>query len=318
MKLTRKQIKDGLDAMPMDKVLLGHSNASGVTLTAKQMKFAEEVAKGTPKAKAYRKAYNSKGKPTTQATQGHKLATQPHIAMMIEAQKVAIEAQKYQTPAHLRALTIHELTKHALDAEMPPAQRIKCLELLGKITEVALFTERREVIKVESQEAMREKLVNAVKLAIGSNEVIDATYSSANDLMAELNGTAEAGHIAEDGIVVDDAGVNDAEQDTQPAEDTDETTGGTPSQNEKSSTPRTPAPQKKARATPTLLHSNPHIESPTFDASNTVNTEAPYINQTLTSTLTGVIVQGEGGIESSEVVKDFDIEEVPPNEIESW
>jgi hypothetical protein len=314
MKLTRKQITEGLQQMPIDKILLGQSTASGVTLTAKQMKFAEEVAKGTPKAKAYRKAYNSKGKPTTQASQGHKLANQPDIAIMIEAQKVAIEAQKYQTPAHLRALTIHELTKHALDAEMPPAQRIKCLELLGKITEVALFTERREVIKVETQEAMREKLVNAVKLAIGSNEVIDATYSSASDLLAELHGTAETEDVADDGIVVDDAGSNDAEQDTQPAEDTDETTGGTPSQNTKSSTPRTPAPQKKAFATPTSLHSNPHIESPTFNESQPDS----YINQGVKSTVTGVIVQGEGGINISKDAADFDMEEVPPNESESW
>jgi hypothetical protein len=314
MKLTRKQIKDGLDAMPIDKLLLGHNTDHKIKLTAKQMKFAEEVAKGTPKAKAYRKAYDSNAKPSTQARNAHELSKNSHIQAMIEAQKVAIEAQKYQTPAHLRALTIHELTKHALDAEMPPAQRIKCLELLGKITEVALFTERREVIKVETQEAMREKLVNAVKLAIGSNEVIDATYTSASDLLAELHGTAETEDVAENGIVVDDAGVNDATQDAQPAEDTDETTGGTPSQNTKSSTPRTPAPQKKAFATPILLHSNPHIESPTLNESQPDS----YINQGVKSTVTGVIVQGEGGINISKDAADFDMEEVPPNESESW
>ena len=304
--------------MPIDKLLLGHNTDHKIKLTAKQMKFAEEVAKGTPKAKAYRKAYDSKAKPATQASEAYKLTANPQIASMIEAQKVAIEAQKYQTPAHLRALTIHELTKHALDAEMPPAQRIKCLELLGKITEVALFTERREVIKVESQEAMREKLVNAVKLAIGSNEVIDATYSSASDLLAELHGTAETEDSAGNGIDVDDAGVNDAEQDAQPAEDTDETIGGTPSQNTKSSTPRTPAPQKKAFATPILLHSNPHTESPTFNQPNTNTDTDSYINQGVKSTITGVIVQGEGGINISKDAADFDMEEVPPNESESW
>jgi hypothetical protein len=37
-------------------------------------------------------------------------------AAQVEAFRAAFEAQKYQTPAHLRALAIHELTKHALDA----------------------------------------------------------------------------------------------------------------------------------------------------------------------------------------------------------
>ena len=265
--------------MPMDKILLGANNASGVTLTAKQMKFAEEVAKGTPKAKAYRKAYNSKAKPSTQANDAYKLAQNPHISAMIEAQKVAIEAQKYQTPAHLRALTIHELTKHALDADMPPAQRIKCLELLGKITEVALFTERREVIKVESQEAMREKLVNAVKLAIGTNEVIDATYTSANDLLAELNGAADDGSITDEALI-DDAGlVDDAEHGAiaEPADD--KSLEGMASQNANLPPPRTPSPQKTTDATPPPLHSIPLTKTPPFDDDSTIPISNPLINK---------------------------------------
>ena len=265
--------------MPMDKILLGHNTDHKIKLTAKQMLFAEEVAKGTPKAKAYRKAYNSKAKPSTQANDAYKLAQNPHISAMIEAKRVAIEAQKYQTPAHLRALTIHELTKHALDADMPPAQRIKCLELLGKITEVALFTERREVIKVESQEAMREKLVNAVKLAIGTNEVIDATYTSANDLLAELHGAADAGDIADEAIV-DDAGlVDDAEHGAIAEAADDESLVGMASQNADLPPPRTPAPQKTTRATPPPLHSNPHIQTTTFDDASTIPISNPLINK---------------------------------------
>ena len=265
--------------MPMDKILLGHNTDHKIKLTAKQMLFAEEVAKGTPKAKAYRKAYNSKAKPSTQANDAYKLAQNPHISAMIEAQRVAIEAQKYQTPAHLRALTIHELTKHALDAEMPPAQRIKCLELLGKITEVALFTERREVIKVESQEAMREKLVNAVKLAIGTNEVIDATYTSANDLLAELHGADDAGDITGEALI-DDAGLDDDAEHGAIAEPADgKSLAGMASQNADLPTPRTPAPQKTTRATPPPLHSNPHIQTTTFDDASTIPISNPLINK---------------------------------------
>lgn len=239
--------------MPIDKVLLGHSTASGVTLTAKQMKFAEEVAKGETKAEAYRKAYKSKGKPATQANEGYKLAQSPDVAMMIEAQKVALEAMKYQTPAHLRALTIHELTKHALDKAMPPAQRVKCLELLGKITEVALFTERREVVKVESKEVMREKLVQSIKLALSSEQAIDAEYQSADDLLAELKADNAS----------DDEQANYVEhEDPSEQDDEGQSQGARAEANEESATPRTPDPLNEAKADHPHLHSIPHNGSP--------------------------------------------------------
>jgi len=184
MKLTRAQIKEGLEAMPIDRLLVG----SVKTLTAKQKKFAEEVAKGSPKAKAYREAYDSQALPQTQASEAYKLTQNPAIANMIEAQKLAIEAQKYTTPLHLRALTIHNLTIMALDQEVKPAQRLKALELLGKITEVALFTERREVVQVTDSAGMREKLLQSLQLAISNSTAIDAEYTLADDLMAEIAG----------------------------------------------------------------------------------------------------------------------------------
>jgi hypothetical protein len=56
MKLTRKQIKEGLEATPIDTLLMG----SPKTLTAKQKEFARQVAMGKPKAEAYRTAYDTK------------------------------------------------------------------------------------------------------------------------------------------------------------------------------------------------------------------------------------------------------------------
>jgi hypothetical protein len=37
----------------------------------------------------------------------------------------------------LRALAIQQLTEHSLNPEFPAAQRVKCLELIGKMTEVS-------------------------------------------------------------------------------------------------------------------------------------------------------------------------------------
>ena len=185
MKLTRAQIKESLKSVPMETILLGVHSAKQTGLTPKQIKFAEEIARGESKAGAYRKAYNTKGKPETQSRRGVELTNDGRIQAQIEAFQAAFEAQKYATPAHLRALTIHELTKHALNEDFPPAQRMKALELLGKITEVALFTERREVVSVSNPAEIKEKLMASLRLAMGA-DVVDVEATDGADLLAEI------------------------------------------------------------------------------------------------------------------------------------
>jgi len=58
-KLSRREIAEGLQAVPIETVLLGAGNPAGIRLTAKQKRFAEEIARGETKAGAYRKAYDS-------------------------------------------------------------------------------------------------------------------------------------------------------------------------------------------------------------------------------------------------------------------
>ena len=247
-KLTRKEIEQGLQAMPIESLLLGVSTAKEKRLTHKQVEFAKQVAMGESKAGAYRKSHNSKGKPKTQSNEGQKLAKNPTIAMQVEAFKVALEAQKYQTPAHLRALAIHKITEKALDPECPPAQQLKALELLGKITEVALFTERREVIKVSDPSEMRAKLMASIQLALSHTRTIDMETKTADDLLAELVGVAQDD---------DDKAGNDDELDDMDGKDTS-LDGADQSQIEKSETPRTHDPQILALAREPDLHSIPH------------------------------------------------------------
>ena len=112
-KLTRKQIQEGLDQVPIDAVLLGVGDRHGTTLTPKQREFARQVALGETKADAYRKAYNAKGKPKGVANNGHALSRHTGVQLEIEAYRLAAEAEKQRTPSQLRALVIHQLTKHA-------------------------------------------------------------------------------------------------------------------------------------------------------------------------------------------------------------
>ena len=60
MKINRSQIREALDQLPIEEILLGNK-AEPNTLTHKQKAFAEEIAKGATKAGAYKKAYASKG-----------------------------------------------------------------------------------------------------------------------------------------------------------------------------------------------------------------------------------------------------------------
>lgn len=184
-KLTRAQIREGLKAVPIETVLLGATGAKERALTQKQKEFARQIALGETKAGAYRKSRETKAKPSTASRQGQELMKVPAIIAQVEAYKVALEAQKFATPAHLRALTIHKLTEGALDPDMPPAQRVKCLELLGKITEVALFTERREIIKTTNSEQIRKQLLDSIRSAI-KIEAIDVE-ASGDELLAEIS-----------------------------------------------------------------------------------------------------------------------------------
>jgi hypothetical protein len=329
-KLTRKEITEGLEAMPIENILLGANSKSKVTLTAKQKAFAEEVAKGTPKANAYRKTYESKGKPATQANQAYKLASQPDIAAMIEAQKVAIEAQKYQTPAHLRALTIHELTKHALSEDNPPAQRIKALELLGKITEVALFTERREVVKVDSSDVMKAKLMESIKLAMQSTDIIEAEYSQADDLLAEIQ-SQQADNDADlisidtqgvpavtphddDGMMDNEAHIYSEDQHTRTHSDTEPAiTRGTASTIGTGSTPLPPDPLNSAEPTPIPMHSIPLTQLQGFTNASTMPTRTGIDVPIDTQEVTAVTPQGVWVSDDPLDNHDLFQEEVPPN-----
>lgn len=186
-KLSRKEISEGLEQIPINQILLG-SNQAGITLTKKQKAFAEEVVKTGNKSAAYRKAYNTKGKPSTQSRKAQEVAKVGKVSAYIQALEQAKEAEKYLLPARLRTIAIHRLTGLALNDEIAPAQQLKALELIGKMTEVALFTERRELIQTTDSSTMREQLLNSIRLAISSEGAEDVEATEIDSLMAEISG----------------------------------------------------------------------------------------------------------------------------------
>jgi len=195
--MSKRAIRETLEAVPIDRVVLGAPSAG--TLTAKQRKFAEAVAMGETKAGAYRQSYDTQAGPVTVGHTAHRLTTQPKIAAQIEAFKLAAEAKRYATPAALRNLVIERLTATAIDDAIAPAQRLRALELLGKVTEVAAFTERREVVTVTDSGSLRERLLETLRTAITTDARVMQRLRAAQAVDVEEAGGGDGSANAHDG-----------------------------------------------------------------------------------------------------------------------
>lgn len=187
-KLTRAQIKENLKQVPIETILLGATSSHGIKLTGKQKAFAQKVAEGIPKAQAYREAYDSQGKPTTQAVEGSKLARDPRIAQMIEAFKVANDAREYLLPEQMRTLAIQKLVEITTTEDEKTANKLKAIELIGKMAEVSLFNETKTHLHIHSSTDLKAKLLDGLRLAFtSSRSLTNDAKRKAESLLAELN-----------------------------------------------------------------------------------------------------------------------------------
>lgn len=182
--LSRKQIREGLEQTPFVDIM---GKEASQRLTPKMQAFALEVAKGSSGAAAYRKAYNAKGTKRTQAVQAAKLKKKPSIDLTIKAFERAIELQKYYTSAGLRALVIESLVGVLTDENANASQITNAAKVLGTVTEVAAFTERKEVTTITSSEDARARVMMQLRDMMKANAT-DAVEIEADSLLKELAG----------------------------------------------------------------------------------------------------------------------------------
>jgi len=169
--------------MPLDSIL-GQGASKG--LTGKQRRFAREVAQGSTKAEAYRRSYKVGSKATLTSNPYH-LAADSRIQAEIQALQLAEQAQALQTPSQLRALVIQTLVQTAIDPETKPAVRVQAVKVLGTVTEVAAFTERKEVRTISSSEDARARVMAEIRnLMLGTGYAEDI---QAKELLEELSAT---------------------------------------------------------------------------------------------------------------------------------
>jgi hypothetical protein len=182
-RLTRKQVQEGLDTVPIT-YLVG-SNSKG--LTSKQKAFAREVAMGATGAGAYRKVYSGKAKPKTAGNAASLMKQHSGISLEIEAIKRAQEAEHIKNPAALRALVINTLVELATNPDTKDAIRLQAVKVLGGVTEVAAFTERKETTVITSSTDARAEIMAELR-SLANAHAIDAQVidAQAADLLDEL------------------------------------------------------------------------------------------------------------------------------------
>lgn len=182
-KLSRKAIEEGLDTIPISEILGVSPKSKG--LTHKQQTFARELAKGTTKAEAYRKAYNRNPAPSTIVNTPYRLASDPRIQHEVEAYKLAIESAKHRTPEALRQLVIKTLVDVAISPDAKDAVKVQAVKVLGTVVEVGAFLERREVINTSSSAQAKADLLAQIRTLMQGNAV-DAIEVDADSLLREL------------------------------------------------------------------------------------------------------------------------------------
>jgi hypothetical protein len=180
--MKRAQVREALEQVPIDQIL-------GVKgkLTHKQKTFARLVAQGETGANSYRKAYDVTTKRAkTAGNAASDLKKHAGIAREIEAIQLAESARAYQTPEHLRSLVIHSLVKVITDPESKAGQITAAAKVLGTVTEVSAFTERKVVQHITSSTDARAQLLDKLRTLV-QGTVTDVTVKDADSLLAELD-----------------------------------------------------------------------------------------------------------------------------------
>jgi len=200
---SRESIRKAIDFMPVDVALMGNAHRE---LTHKQKVFARELALGSTGADAYRKAYKTSGKVKTQGDNASRIKSDSRIQAEANRQRAIIEARKQRTPEELRLWVIEQLKTEAGDIDNPPSVRVNALQLLGKVTEVAAFTDRKEKVVIHSSLDLRQRIEQSIKELAIDVEAVDTSLEEE----LQVKQLAMAGEI---GVEMDPTGEGEGQSD---------------------------------------------------------------------------------------------------------
>lgn len=137
-------------------------------------------------ADAYRAAYDTKASPKTVGDNASRLKADVRIQAEILALEHAKQVAALHTAEALRSLTISTLTSALIDPDVKMATKIQAAKILGQVTEVAAFTERKEITHVRDSGAIRDQIMSQLKTMMLASD--DAETIDADSLLEELAG----------------------------------------------------------------------------------------------------------------------------------
>jgi len=194
---SRKQVKAAIEDQGISRVLMTKRS----DISPKMRRFAENVAMGETGADAYRKSYNATGKPKTIGDNASRLKSDSRIKAEIEAYQLAIESQKYQSAANIRALVVQSLVQVLIDSESSPAHRISASKVLGSISEIGMFVDRKEITHVQASDDIRQTIMQQLKTIANDATDVDVDANALlRDLIGDENG-ANASDSGDDAIL---------------------------------------------------------------------------------------------------------------------
>ena len=137
-------------------------------LTGKMMAFCDGILRGLSQSESYRQAYDAGNMADTSVwTESSKLFTHPAVSQRIKAlqarQEDAALLSGLATRQHIQR-TLYGLTKKGEN----DAAKLRACELLGKLSDVAAFTERvAQVPDDMTPEEITQELTTKLKAAFG-------------------------------------------------------------------------------------------------------------------------------------------------------
>ena len=143
-------------------------------LTQKQLNFCELICDGYTKADAFRKAYDV-GVDTKEKSV-HEMASKTFNNIKVMGRIKAIQNQRMEDQRMLAIkrseFIMRALEKEATDMDNNSSSRIRALELMGKSSDVGLFTDKVELKTDNSSmtsEELEDQLKDKLQKLIGNN-----------------------------------------------------------------------------------------------------------------------------------------------------
>ena len=128
-------------------------------LTIKEEAFTRHVAAGESQSEAYRQAYSTENlKPETIWREAHVTAKRPWVRERVDMLRDAVDAEALNDVSRIRSFIVERLWDEATDMTNRASERLKAIELLGKLGHVGAFVERAEVHSNLSPEAIKSRI----------------------------------------------------------------------------------------------------------------------------------------------------------------